>query len=86
MAGFGLSVAEIAKVFGIDAELLRATFANELDSGQIKASARVAESLYRKALGDGREAVTAAFFWLKTRARWKEVHVSEIVQDASDPL
>jgi hypothetical protein len=86
MAGFGLSAAEIAKVLGIDAELLKATFANELDSGQIKANARVAESLYRKALGDGREAVTAAIFWLKTRARWKEVHVSEVVHHASAPL
>src|SRR4029450_12015864 len=26
------------------------------------------ESLYRKATGEGREAVTAAIFWLKTRA------------------
>ena len=41
-------------------------------SGGIKANARVAESLYRKATGEGREAVTAAIFWLKTRARWKE--------------
>ena len=37
----------------------------------------MAESLYRKALGDGREALTAAIFWLKTRARWKETSVHE---------
>jgi hypothetical protein len=42
----------------------------ELESGAIKANARVAESLFRKATsGDGRESVTAAIFWLKTRAR-----------------
>ena len=31
----------------------------------------------RKATGEGREAVTAAIFWLKTRAHWKEVSVHE---------
>jgi len=40
--------------------------------------AKVAENLYRKATGDGREAVTAAIFWLKTRARWKETSVHEL--------
>jgi len=29
------------------------------------------------ALGQGREAVTAAIFWLKTRARWKETTAVE---------
>ena len=34
--------------------------------------AKVAESLFRKATGDHRQSVTAAIFWLKTRAGWKE--------------
>jgi hypothetical protein len=42
-----------------------------------KANAKVAENLYHMALGQGREAVTAAIFWLKARARWKEVSVHE---------
>ena len=29
---------------------------------------------YRKATGEGREAVTAAIFWLKTRAGWRETN------------
>ena len=33
----------------------------------------------RASIGEGRESVTAAIFWLKTRARWKEVHVHEHV-------
>lgn len=51
----------------------------ELENGAIKANAQVAESHYRKATGQGREAVTTAIFWLKTRARWREatdVHAS----------
>ena len=77
MAGFGLSAAEIARVFQVDVELLKSAHSQELEAGAIKANARVAESLYRKAIGDGRESVTAAIFWLKTRARWKETSVHE---------
>ncbi len=38
----------------------------------------MAESLYRKAIGEGPQSVTAAIFWLKTRAHWKEVSATEI--------
>jgi hypothetical protein len=37
----------------------------------------VAENLYRKATGEGREAVTAAIFWLKARAGWRETQIHE---------
>ena len=80
MAGYGLSAADIARVLDIDVEELRASYEKELAGGQIKANARVAESLYRKAIGEGRDSVTAAIFWLKTRARWKEVSVHEHVE------
>jgi hypothetical protein len=79
MAGYGLTAADIARVLDIDVEELKASYSKELAGGQIKANARVAESLYRKALGEGRESVIAAIFWLKTRARWKEVSVHEHV-------
>ena len=77
MAGYGLTASEIARVLKLDIEVLKASYADELEGGQIKANARIAESLYRLALGPGREAVTAAIFWLKARARWKEVSVHE---------
>ena len=72
MAGYGLPETDIAKVLDIDPETLRAHYRRELETGQIKTNARVAESLFRQATGDGRQAVTAAIFWLKTRARWRE--------------
>ena len=78
MAGYGVAPADIAQVLGIEVETLKADYASQLDGGHIKANARVAESLYRKATGEGREAVTAAIFWLKTRARWKETSVHEV--------
>jgi hypothetical protein len=60
-----------------------AGYVDELEGGQIRANVRVAENLFRKATGDGREAVTAAIFWLKARARWKETSVTEHAGNAS---
>jgi hypothetical protein len=72
MAGYGVPEIAIARVVGIDAKTLRKHYREELDTGQIKATAKVAESLFRKATGDGAQSVTAAIFWLKTRGGWRE--------------
>ena len=85
MAAYGVPEASISRVVGIDPNTLRKHYREELDSGHVKANAKVAENLYRKATGDGRESVVAAIFWLKTRARWKETTVNE-VSVTSDPL
>lgn len=77
LAGFGIPAADIACVLALDEGELTRDYAGELASGAIKANARVAENLFRKATGDGRESVTAAIFWLKTRARWREVNTLE---------
>lgn len=77
MAGYGVPETEIAAVIGIDAKTLRKHYRNELSLGHTKANVKVAENLFRKACGEGRESVTAAIFWLKTRARWKETLVNE---------
>ncbi len=65
---------------------MRKNYRSELDQGHVKANVKVAENLFRKATGDGRKSVTAAIFWMKTRARWKETSVSEITHDVSNPL
>jgi hypothetical protein len=77
LAGYGVPEAEIAGLVGIDAKTLRKHYRKELDHGHTKANAKVAENLFRIAIGEGREAVTAAIFWLKTRARWKETILNE---------
>lgn len=81
MAGYGIPHDDIARVLTIDPKTLRKHFRDELATGATKATARVAESLYKKATGDGAAAVTAAIFWLKTRAGWKE---PERERDAPD--
>lgn len=70
MAAYGIPEADIATVIGIDPKTLRRHYRRELDTGHIKANTRVAEFLFRKATTDGHQCVTAAIFWLKTRARW----------------
>jgi hypothetical protein len=78
MAGYGVPEHAIARVVGIDPKTLRRHYREELDTGQYKATAKVAESLFRKATGDGSQSVTAAIVWLKTRAHWKETTVQEV--------
>ena len=77
LAGYGVPEAEIAGLLGIDPKTLRKHYRHELDHGHTKANAKVAENLFRKATGDGRESVIAAIFWLKARARWKEISMHE---------
>ncbi len=72
MAAYGIPQDEIARVVGITKPTLEKHYRTELDRAEMETNAKVAESLFRKATGDGAQAVTAAIFWLKTRARWKE--------------
>ena len=78
MAGYGVPEVDIACVLDLDPKTLRKHYRGELDKGHIKATTKVAENLYRKATDEGREAVTAAIFWLKTRAGWKETSIHEM--------
>src|SRR5829696_6786822 len=80
MTGYGIPQQDIARVIGIHEESLRKYFREELDTGTAKANTRVAEFLFEQASGqrgDGSAAVTAAIFWMKTRARWKETIATE---------
>lgn len=52
----------------------------------LKAKARVAMNRYRKAIGEGREAVIAAIFWLKTRAGRKETSQHEVAEPVTVKL
>src|SRR3712207_5833975 len=72
LAAYGVPQDEIGKVIGISKPTLEKHYREELDRAAIEANARVAESLFRKATSEGAQAVTAAIFWLKTRAQWKE--------------
>ena len=70
LAAYGIPEANIAKVIGIDPKTLRKCYREELDLGETKANAQVAGFLFSNARNGN---VTAQIFWLKTRARWREV-------------
>ena len=72
MVGFGIPREEICNVLGFGLTTLSKYFQNELDTGVAIANSRVAQNLFRIATGKETGAVSAAIFWLKTRARWRE--------------
>ena len=62
----------------IEEKTLRRRFAQELASGAPKAHAKVAQSLFQKAIGDGPQAVTAAIWFSKCRMGWREKQHVEV--------
>ena len=77
LAACGVRQEIIARRIGIDSKTLRKAFRRELREGKQDACATVAEKLFRTATGNGRNAITAQIFWLKTQARWRETQVVE---------
>lgn len=86
MVGYGVPVEHLAPLVGISQSTINKYYREELDSGTAKANAKVAQSLYQKALGDNTSSVAAAIFWLKTRAGWKETSVHEHAGKDGSPL
>jgi hypothetical protein len=70
MAAYGIPETNISRVVGIDPKTLRKCYRDELDLGETKANAQVAGFLFNAAKNGN---VTAQIFWLKTRARWREM-------------
>jgi hypothetical protein len=93
LAAYGVPQDEICRLVvnpasgrPIDIKTLHRHFRDELDTGMTKANARVAESLFRQAVGspaqvdangnviraEQQPVVSAGIFWLKARAGWSE--------------
>jgi hypothetical protein len=73
LAAYGVPRPDIAQALGCSVPTLRRRFVDELARATTEANARVAETLFRRATGDGPQSVTAAIFWLKCRAGWREL-------------
>lgn len=72
LASYGVQREEIAKAIGLHENTILKYYRDTLETAGTKANALIAQSLFNKARGNGPSAVTAAIFWLKTRAGWKE--------------
>lgn len=81
LSGLGVPQDGIAKLLKISVSTLTKWYVEEIEVGVLKANAAVSGNLFRIATGDGKAAATAAFFWLKTRARWRESPLEVEVSD-----
>jgi len=72
LSGFGIPQEEIAKLIGIDPKTLRLHYAEQIELGGIKATAKVAQNLFSMACKPNGEGLQAAIFWLRVRAGWSE--------------
>ena len=69
MVANGIAHEQIAQLLEISSDTLTRHYRKELDTGTSKAIALMARSLYRRGLkGD----TTAALFWLKAKAKWRD--------------
>ena len=68
-AAIGTLHAQIAKLLGLSVNTLKKYYGEELELGLARANAVVSGTLFTEAK---RGNITAAIFWLKTRAGWRE--------------
>lgn len=76
-SGIGMPQADIARRIRISVPTLVKYYEDELSDGKFDATATVANVAYKGATTPGPHQHIWAMFWLKTQARWKEVHPVE---------
>ncbi len=94
LAATGVRQEDICKVIrgsngkGISLPTLLKHFRDELDTGATEANLQVSRTLFQIAtdLTNPKTAVTAAIFWLKTRARWSEPKGDQSEDDDGSPV
>jgi hypothetical protein len=83
LAAVGITYEDIASKLEINADTLVKYYRKELDDGRIDANASIGQTLFQQAKNGN---TSAAIFWLKTRAKWKETQAHEISGPDGQPL
>tara|TARA_R110001592_G_scaffold9025_1_gene48454 strand:- start:12383 stop:12766 length:384 start_codon:yes stop_codon:yes gene_type:complete len=83
LSGLGIPHNQICAILNISKPTLYKYYESELLDGKAKANAKVAQNLFNIACGEGKGAVTAGIFWLKTQCNWSEKTIVE-VQDGTE--
>lgn len=86
LSGLGLTHEQIANFIDLSRNTLVKYYSQELLKGKAKANAQVSSNLFRIATGDGNGAVTAAIFWLKCQAFWKDTMNIEVTHADTDQV
>lgn len=90
MAGLGMSVEKIAAVLNIPKRTFERMIADDaeisggLEKARATAEGQITKTAYELARSGKVPAMT--MFWLKCRARWREVHVTEISGPEGKPI
>ena len=84
MSSYSAPQKAIAMALAIDENTLRKYYRAELDHGSDITNGKVSETLYRMAVSGRVPAAT--FFWLKTRAGWREIDRLEITGKDGGPI
>ena len=83
MSACGVPQDDICAVLGLTGKTLRKHYAPELANARIKANAVIAATLFQKAkAGDN----ACIFFWLKTRAGYRETNNLEVTGQGGGPV
>lgn len=79
LSGIGVPQDDICAIVSVSKPTLHKHYRDDLDRGLAEANAKVAESLFKQAIGGN---ITAAIFWAKSRMGWSEkqeiVHSGEV--------
>ena len=86
LAAFGIPHEDVGRVLGIDPKTLRRHYADQLELGSVKATAKVAQNLFTMACKPTREGLQAAIFWLRVRAGWSEYSPRPPAAAPAEPL
>lgn len=73
LASAGFTQEEIGHVVGVSVPTLVKHYAEMMKVAPLRANSRVAARLFRAAISDDPKTLGAAYFWMKTRARWREI-------------
>ena len=83
LSAVGITHADIAGKIEISSDTLAKYYKKELADGRIDANAQIAKGLFEQAKNGN---TSAAIFWLKTRAGWKETQVTELTGENGGPI
>jgi hypothetical protein len=85
LAGVGLPQEQIGALLrdGVCVDVVRDNFAHELKAGKAKASAKIGQTLFNRAIGGE---TAALIWWTKSQMRWKEVQQHEITGRDGAPI
>ena len=85
MAGVGLPHDQIAALLrdGVCVDVVRDNFAHELKAGKAKASAKIGQTLFNRAIGGE---TAALIWWTKSQMGWREKRAHELTGADGAPL